>query len=427
MKRKHYAARLAAFACLCLVFALGYFSPAVRAVFTLPDTIYISTDGERLLYGLSEDNITLEGGAAQVRQSSDETLSEVSGVEVESIREGSSIATLSILGVAVRRIELKVAGEYSVIPGGQAVGIKLFMRGVLVVGTSSVQTAGGEVPSPAKDAGITPGDIILKVNGVEVQDSNHLGTLVSASADRVTLTIERSDVSRSVEVYPVTDATDGQKKLGIWARDSTAGVGTVTYYDPSNYIFGALGHPITDVDTGDLLSVKNGEIVDTDIIGVVKGERGTPGELKGVFTSSQSRGKIYVNSDYGVYGKAVEIPVNPLYPDGVEIGVRTEVETGEASILSTIDGNGVKAYSCNIIRISTQNAPASRGMVIEVTDPELLEKTGGIVQGMSGSPIIQNGKLIGAVTHVFVNDPTKGYAIYIEWMLEKSGKEAAAA
>ncbi len=427
MKKKYFAARFAAFISLCLVLALGYFSPAVRAVVTLPNTIYIGAGGERVLLGLDQGNITISGGAAQVRQSGDETLQEAAGVRVESLREGSSTATLSILGVPVRSIELRVAGEYTLIPGGQAVGIRLFMRGVLVVGVSNVSSAAGEIQSPAKAAGLSPGDIILEVDGTEVQDSNHLGDLVSASEGDVLLTVERNGRSHTVSVRPQTDAADGQKKLGIWARDSTAGVGTITYYDPSNYSFGALGHPITDVDTGGLLSVKQGEIVDAEIVGIVKGERGTPGELKGMFSSSQGKGRINVNTDYGVFGFTSAIPINPIYPNGVEIGARTEVKTGEAFILSTIDGTGIKAYSCNVVRINTQNSPGARGMVVEITDAGLLQKTGGIVQGMSGSPIIQNGKIIGAVTHVFVNDPTKGYAMYIEWMIQNTENAAAAA
>lgn len=426
MKKLFFAARFAVFLSLCLVLTLGYFSPAVRAVFTLPDVIYISTDSEMLLPGIGRDNITISGGAAQVRQSGDESIRDVAGVSVQSPQEGSSTATLSILGIPVRTVELRAAGEHVLIPGGQAVGIRLFMRGVLVVGTTSVRASAGEIQSPARAAGLSPGDLILEVNGVEVQDSNHLGELVSASAGEVLLTVERHGKRLTVSAKPETDVTDGQKKLGIWARDSTAGVGTITYYDPSNYSFGALGHPITDVDTGGLLPVKQGEIVDAEIVGIVKGERGTPGELKGMFSSDRSRGKISVNTEYGIFGHTNAIPINPIYPNGVEIGTRTEVKTGEAQILSTIDGNGIQVYSCNVIRINTQNSPGSRGMVVEITDPRLLQKTGGIVQGMSGSPIIQNGKLIGAITHVFVNDPTKGYAMYIEWMLQNSESAAMA-
>ncbi len=428
MNKKYFVVRFMVFISLCLVLVLGYFSPAVRAVFTLPDTIYISSESKKLLYGIGEENIALSGGAVQVRQSTDETLGNVTGVQVESVQdEGSSYATLKLLGVPVRTVELRVAGQYTLIPGGQAVGIRLFMRGVLVVGTTNVNTTGGEVPSPAKTAGIAAGDIILAVNGVEVRDSKHLGELVSAAQGAVLLTVERDGRERTVSVKPETDSQDGEKKLGIWARDSTAGVGTITYYDPSNYAFGALGHPITDVDTGGLLSVRQGEIVDAEIIGIVKGEKGVPGELKGMFSTNKGKGRIDCNTEYGVYGSTNSIPINPVYPYGVEIGVRTDVKTGVATILSTIDGNGLKAYSCNIVRINTQNSPGSRGMVVEITDPELIQKTGGIVQGMSGSPIIQDGKLIGAVTHVFVNDPTKGYAMYIEWMLQNTDNSADAA
>jgi len=211
--------------------------------------------------------------------------------------------------------------------------------------------------------------------------------------------------------------------LGLWVRDITAGVGTLTFYDAKNGRFGALGHAITDVDTGMLLSVKNGEIVQSDVIDVRQGRRGEPGELRGGF-SERDRviGDIVKNTRYGIYGKVRRPVPNLLYKKPLPVGCQFTVNVGSATLLTTINGNGVEEFDMEIIGINRQNYPNPKGMIVQITDPDLLSRTGGIVQGMSGSPIIQNGRLVGAITHVFVNDPTKGYAIFIEWMLKEAGK-----
>ena len=224
-----------------------------------------------------------------------------------------------------------------------------------------------------------------------------------------------------VEVSPVQDKDDGQFKLGLWVRDSTAGVGTLTYYDPSNQSFASLGHPITDVDTQEILSVKEGEILESKILDIKQGQAGTPGELKGSFSASQTRlGKIETNNEFGIYGKMYDEINNSIYSEPLEVGAQDNVKLGKATLLTTIDSSGIQEFECEIVKANRQNVPSSKGMIIKITDPELLETTGGIVQGMSGSPVIQDGKLIGAVTHVFINDPTQGYGMYIDWMLEQS-------
>jgi stage IV sporulation protein B len=216
---------------------------------------------------------------------------------------------------------------------------------------------------------------------------------------------------------------DLKYRLGIWVRDSTAGVGTLTFYDPESRCFGALGHAITDVDTGVLLSVKNGEIMQSTIIDVKQGRRGEPGELKGVFSGRQRViGNILRNTQYGIYGKMYRSLPKFYFDQPLPVCSQYDVQVGKASILTTVDEEGIKEFEIQIIKVNIQQHPSSKGMVIEITDPELLERTGGIVQGMSGSPIIQNGRIVGAITHVFVNDPKKGYGIFIEWMLEECRK-----
>jgi stage IV sporulation protein B len=261
--------------------------------------------------------------------------------------------------------------------------------------------------------------VILKVNDVEIESSNQLADLIAQYGQTVLkLSVLRDDQPLTIFIRPVADREDGKLRLGIWVRDSTAGVGTLTFYDPVSGCFGALGHPITDADTGTLLSVKDGEIVRSRIIDVKQGEKGTPGELKGVFPNdSVPIGKIESNTRFGIYGKSYGAPNNPLYPAAIPVAPQSAVHTGPASILTTVDDTGVREFSCNIIRITRQSEPAAKGMVIEITDPDLLARTGGIVQGMSGSPILQDGCIVGAVTHVFISDPTKGHGIFIDWML----------
>ena len=216
--------------------------------------------------------------------------------------------------------------------------------------------------------------------------------------------------------------------MGAWVRDSTAGVGTLSYYDPESGTWGALGHAINDADTGKLLPVKTGSLLKAEIVDVRRGARGNPGELRGSFLREKLvLGSIAKNTQLGIYGAMDQALFNPLYPDGVPIGYQESVQIGPATILSTVDGGGVRAYQVEITQINRQLRPGQKSMVLRVTDQELLQKTGGIVQGMSGSPILQNGRIIGAVTHVFVDDPTQGYGLFIEWMLDTAQAAADAA
>jgi len=228
-------------------------------------------------------------------------------------------------------------------------------------------------------------------------------------------------------VTPAQDSLDGQYRLGVWVRDSTAGVGTLSFYDPSDNRYGALGHAITDIDTGTNLTVRDGAVLFSDVVDIVKGQKGVPGELRGSFLRDQRVfGDITSNNDFGVYGDYTIAPEQPLYPNGLPVGTRQSVHLGAATILTTLDSQGVKEYAIEITHINSQDTPSTKSMNIRVTDPVLLEKTGGIVQGMSGSPIIQDGHLIGAVTHVYVNDPTQGYGLFIEWMLNEADQAASA-
>ncbi|MDO5327893.1 MAG: SpoIVB peptidase [Clostridia bacterium] len=390
-------------ALMLLLTAWMIFSPTSQALRALPDTF-------RLNVGETYD---LHMGVA-VLSSQDERL-ELKKNTLSAREEGEAEVTVNLFGLfPIGRLRVTAGEERRLAPGGAAVGVALSTQGVLVVGVSDV--AG---QSPAQAAGLRAGDVIKTVNGQPVNGSQHLTDLVSASEGKaMSLTFSRDGVSHSVFLTPLMDKTSGLYRMGAWVRDSTAGVGTLSYYDPQNGAYGALGHAINDGDTGKLLPIKTGSLLQADIVDIKKGAKGAPGELRGTFLRRQMiLGSIEENTALGIYGRMDAPYVNPLYPEGLPIGYQETVEIGPAAILSTIDGEGMKEFSVEIIQAARQLAPAQKSMIIRVTDPELLAKTGGIVQGMSGSPIIQNGRIVGAVTHVFVDDPTQGYGLYIEWML----------
>ena len=313
---------------------------------------------------------------------------------------------------AVAALEQRV-----LIPGGKAVGIAIETEGVVLVGTSDL----GVVASPARLAGLKPGDVITEVNGVPVRSAEELTALLTAG-EAAEIRFIRDGEADVLEVVPAEDPRDGAAKLGAWVRSSTAGVGTLSYIDPETGEYAALGHPISDVDTGVLLPVADGGIYESEIVRVNKGERGAPGELVGDFLSDEQQlGSVTRNTNTGIYGVYTAADTGDLlYPGGLPVGTREQTHTGAAQILAEVD-NEIRAYDVEIEHIEHGSGRDMRSIVVHVTDPELLEKTGGIVQGMSGSPIIQDGKIVGAVTHVFVNDPTRGYGIFIENMLETAG------
>lgn len=308
------------------------------------------------------------------------------------------------------------AAQTQLIPGGESFGVKFFTEGAVVVGIEEVQTEQG-AKNPAADAGLQPGDVIISAGDCSVQNNEQLSGIISASnGEKIKIKWKRNGEENTTEIVPALEKQSGQYRLGLWIRDNSAGVGTVTFYNPQDCTFGALGHGICDVDTGILMPLRSADVFYAEIFGINKGASGTPGELKGMFLDDQPLGKLSVNCDEGVFGKADSLKEFSKTP--VDIASEEEICQGKASIFCTLDNTGVKEYEVEIIKINRNKDRTSKNMLIKVTDPVLLEKTGGIVQGMSGSPIIQNGKIIGAVTHVLVNDPTKGYGIFIENMLQ---------
>ena len=302
-----------------------------------------------------------------------------------------AVAVMFVLASLVSAAPARAAEERTVIPMGRAVGIKLFSDGVMVVGFSEVA---GEV------------DSIEEVQSV----------LQEVGGKPMSIRAVRDDKTVQLTAQAVQCGSDGQYKLGAWIRDSMAGIGTLTFCEPATGRFGALGHGINDVDTAQLMPLQSGSIMYSEVTDVKKGEKGAPGELHGAFQVNRDLGELYANTASGVFGRLEDGTLT----DGLEpvpVAERKEVKTGAATILSNIAGDQVEEYQVEIIRVYPANGADTRNLMLKVTDPRLLETTGGIVQGMSGSPILQNGKLVGAVTHVLVNDPTQGYGILAENML----------
>lgn len=337
----------------------------------------------------------------------------------ESQEEKSYVLSCKILGIIpIKEVHVQEVPKRKVLPGGVPVGIYVKTDGILVIGTSPVNGADGISTEPAKYL-LKSGDYIQTVNGERVNTKEELMSKINAyGAEKIVFGIKREGEETEVAVEPVMTGENAYK-AGIWVRDDLAGVGTLTYTG-RNGNYGALGHGVSDADTSTLIDMSSGLLYETNIIGIVKGVRGTPGELTGVINYSNQYciGSVTQNEPTGVYGKIDDIPQGLEKEKEVVVGYKQEISVGKANIISTVDGER-KEYEIEITGVNYNTREANKGIEFRVTDEELLEVTGGIVQGMSGSPIIQNGKWIGAVTHVFVQDPAKGYGIFAEKMLEE--------
>lgn len=328
------------------------------------------------------------------------------GAELEQTKDGGygfRLGAMNIKSVEVNSTERKM-----LIPGGNPFGIKLRTDGVMVISVNS--------GSPADKAGIKPGDIISSVNGVEVHTNSEIAGAVQLDSAECVIILNRGSGEYCIKTEPIQDGED--LRIGAWVRDSAAGIGTLTFCDPETGMFAGLGHQVSDVTTGELMPLSSGEITNAEIYSVIKGTTGEAGELCGDL-SEQTVGKLTANTAVGVFGELLSEPEGEAIP----MAFRQEVKCGEATILATINGSEPQEYSIEIEKINLCAMNGTKSMVIRVTDERLLNDAGGIVRGMSGSPIIQNGMLAGAVTHVFLNDPTRGYAVFAESMVEQMGTE----
>ncbi len=382
---------------LSIILAL-IFSLILYYNYSLPNRYYISK-GDKLT--LSKDYISA---------------SAVSSSATVSSHLNNQTVSLNLFNVfPIKTVSVKVNEEIYLLPSGNAFGIKMFTDGAVVVGFSEIKSTDGNFYCPGIDAGIKDGDIITSVNGEEITRNEQVALIIEASGGNpLEIEIKRDNQTFKTTLYPVLSEIDNTYKGGIWVRDSAAGIGTMTYIDPKTGVFAGLGHPILDVDTGVIMPIESGDVCEVVISNICKGNPGVPGELQGIFASGEPIGNITLNNQTGIYGTLFTCPASEA--DYVPLGYKQEAHTGSATILCDLGGDGCKEYDIEIQSIDYNDLTQTKNMVIKVTDEKLLALTGGIVQGMSGTPILQDGKLIGAVTHVFVNNPAKGYAIFAENM-----------
>ncbi|MBR5773800.1 MAG: SpoIVB peptidase [Clostridia bacterium] len=366
---------------------------------TVPDEFYVSEKGftdKGIGYGLSITVADTDFVAASTGEGSNTT---------------ASVSFLKLF--PVKLVEVTKQPRTYVVASGKPFGIKMYSDGVLVISIADVQTSDG-IKSPGKDSGLQVGDIIKSINGSPVYKTEEVAKAIEKSdGAEIKLEVVREGKQLVLSLKPEKLKGQNVYKAGFWVRDSCAGIGTMTFYDIQTNCFAGLGHAVCDVDTGAILEIKSGEIVPATITGVYKGVSGSPGELCGIFSTDDAIGKIGINNETGVYGSM------NTNVEGTEIPVafKQEIEAGKAQILTTINGETPQYYDVEIVKINLNSSSVQKNMVIRITDERLIDSTGGIVQGMSGSPIIQNGMLVGAVTHVFINNPQQGYAIFAENMI----------
>lgn len=319
----------------------------------------------------------------------------------------------------IKKVNVRLLTDTEVYVGGETVGFNLFSEGVICVGSNAVITSEG-AKEPVMSSALQEGDAITHLSGIEIssiEDIDRIINLPTFAGKELELTIKRGGKELKSSITPVYDLLSQKYKLGLWVRNNASGVGTLTYIKQSDFRFGAVGHPIVDNSLGDNFVVDSGNIYKCRLLGIKKGEKNNPGEIRSsINLSDDALGLADTNCKFGVYGNIL----NKSFIEAsrtATLGGRLSVHLGDAKIYCALDNGGVKAYDVKIIKANKQNSADDKSMTIKVTDKELLEKTGGIIQGMSGSPIVQNGKLVGAVTHVFLNDPTRGYGVYVDWML----------
>ena len=386
-----------------LALSVAVFSGVVYYDATLSDSYYVAKGTSLTLSGNSVLQCKPNGNSLTVGKSNSASV-------------GAHETTVSLFGLfPIKTVSVTETEETEVVVLGTPFGLKIFTEGVLVVGYSDVDTENG-TKNPALEAGVKTGDIILKINGEDVTENSDVQSIITKSQGKpCELELKRDGNTFSVTLTPVLSVTDKVYKMGLWVRDSSAGIGTLTFYSPTLKVAAGLGHGICDTDTGELIPFDSGQFVKAEIVGIKKSSGKVTGELQGVFSGGDIA-QLAGNEITGVYGcDCSEITDGE---SAMPIALKQEVKTGKACILTTVDDNEPCLYECEIEKVYHNDSAKIKNMVIKITDEELLAKTGGIVQGMSGSPVIQNGKLVGAVTHVLVDDPTRGYAIFAENMLE---------
>ncbi len=411
---------------LVFVISIGFSKP-VHEWLSIPTSMVLFEGQEASLFQAPESTL-ISGSTEQedivVFNMHTESNDQISASLVAE-NQGDDTVTMEVGNFPVKKIDVKVLPDIKVIPGGQSIGVKLNTDGVLVVGHHLVDTEDGE-KSPGEIAGIEVGDMITKINGKPIEKMNQVSSFVQEAGENGTslsIEVKRDKETLNKELVPLKAKGEHSYRLGLYIRDSAAGVGTLTFYEPNSKKYGALGHVISDIDTQKPIVVHDGQIIRSSVTSIEKGSNGDPGEKLASFSEErQVLGNITKNSSFGIFGELTTRKIeNNVLDKEMPIAISSQVKEGPAKILTVVEGEQVQEFDIEIVSSVPQKFPATKGLVIKVTDPKLLEATGGIVQGMSGSPIIQDGRVVGAVTHVFVNDPTSGYGCHIEWMLEEAG------
>ena len=332
----------------------------------------------------------------------------------------TSQVNLNMFGNTVKQINVTRLENVEVIPVGKIIGLKLYTNGVLIVGMSEIENVNHQKERPYENLNIQEGDTILKVNDLEIQTIENLQKEINKSDGKnIDLTILKEDGTIETSNIKPVKVSNTEYKLGLWVKDAATGVGTLTYYEPNSKSFAALGHGITDSDTDKLIDIDSGNIVTSKIVSIQKGEQGKPGEIRGSIINQPTIGKVYKNTEFGIYGELTNLSnIKFNYSNKLKVALRGEIQEGNAKVLFSVDGNETEEYNIKIEKIYKDNNEDNKSMLIEVTDKNLINKTGGIIRGLSGAPIIQNGKFIGAITNVLVNSPTKGYAIFGDIMIK---------
>lgn len=354
----------------------------------------------------------------------EENAVETSSTNSKKINETIGKKTLNVdlfNTLTLKNVNVNILPKTTVIPVGSIAGVKLYTNGVLVVGMSEIEGKDSKKYKPYENSGIKEGDTIIKVNDKQIDSTEDLVETVNLSnGSDIKIKYLHQEETKECSITPV-QTTNKEYKIGLWVRDSAAGVGTVTFYEPSTKIFGALGHGITDIDTNELINIASGEFVTTRILNITKGEKGEAGKIQGTIENQTHIGQIDKNSKFGIYGTVDNLSsINIDKSKEVEVAMRDEIQLGKATILCSLDNGAPKEYEIEIQKIYKDNNYDNKSMQIKVTDEKLIEKTGGIIQGMSGAPILQNGKFIGAITHVLVNSPKEGYAVFGDMMLKQA-------
>lgn len=399
---------------LLLVFFLSIVYSYTLVIETIPTELVVF-EGEKIsvktLLGLNiknENQQTIETSSSNGEKLSQDV--------------GKSTLEVSLFdNILLKNVEVSVLPKTKVIPVGNIAGVKLYTSGVLVVGMSEIEGNDNKKYKPYENTGIKEGDTIIKVNDKNINSTSDLIQTVNLSQGHdISIKYVHQQETKECSITPVK-TNNSQYKIGLWVRDSAAGVGTVTFYDPTSKTFGALGHGITDIDTNELINIASGEFITTRILNITKGESGNPGKIQGTIENQNNIGTIGKNTRFGIYGKVDNLAsLNIDTSKEAEVALREEIQIGKAKILCSLDNQKPQEYEIEIEKIYKDNNYDNKSMKIKVTDEKLLEKTGGIIQGMSGSPVLQNGKFIGAITHVLVNNPQEGYAVFGDIMLKQA-------